>query len=84
MKSRTKKKNFTFADAAHLVVITQSASVNNLRIRLGLTYKRAREVMEQLIQAGIVGPSVTIQYGLNIQIMDETKTAGFRAGNYEV
>lgn len=56
MKSRTKNKDFTFDDAAHLVVITQSDSVNNLRIRLGLTYKRAREVMEQLIQAGIVGP----------------------------
>lgn len=56
MKSRTKKKDFTFDDAAHLVVLTQSASVNNLRIRLGLTYKRAREVMEQLNQSGIVGP----------------------------
>lgn len=56
MKSRTKKKDFTFDDGAHLVVLTQSASVNNLRIRLGLTYKRAREVMEQLNQSGIVGP----------------------------
>lgn len=30
--------------------------IDNIRIRLGLTYKRAREVMEQLNQSGIVGP----------------------------
>ena len=55
-KPKHSKSNEALNDAAHLVVITQNASVNDLRIRLGITYKRTREVMEQLNQSGIVGP----------------------------
>ena len=38
MNSRT-KKDVTFDDAAHLVVLMQSASVNDLRIDLGSQIK---------------------------------------------
>ena len=46
----------TFDDAAHMVVLMQSASVNDLRVKLKLTDAKALKVMEKLANVGIIGP----------------------------
>ena len=45
-----------FASAARMVVISQRASTSDLQRRLGMGYARALKVLEQLEEAGIVGP----------------------------
>lgn len=59
-----------FEDAARLVIITQYSCINDIRSKLGLTYKKARKVMERLINAGIVGP------------LDDNETAEVLITNY--
>lgn len=46
----------TFDDAAHMVVLMQSASVNDLRVKLKFTDAKALKVMEKLANVGIIGP----------------------------
>lgn len=48
--------DFAFDSAAHLVVITQQASVTYLRNRLGITENLARRVMQKLHKTGVIGP----------------------------
>lgn len=45
-----------FVEAAQLVVNTQRGSTSDLQRRLGMGYAKAGRVMDQLEQAGIVGP----------------------------
>ena len=45
-----------FEAAARTVVITQKGSTSDLQRKLGMGYARAGRVMDQLEQAGIVGP----------------------------
>ena len=45
-----------FEEAARAVVLTQKGSTSDLQRRLGMGYARAGRVMDQLEQAGIVGP----------------------------
>lgn len=46
-----------FEEAARLIVQTQQGSTSLLQRRLNLGYNRAGRVMDQLEQAGVVGPS---------------------------
>ena len=45
-----------FEEAARTVVLTQKGSTSDLQRKLGMGYARAGRVMDQLEQAGIVGP----------------------------
>jgi S-DNA-T family DNA segregation ATPase FtsK/SpoIIIE len=45
-----------FADAARIVVTTQQGSTSLLQTKLNIGFARARRIIEQLEQAGIVGP----------------------------
>lgn len=45
-----------FEEAAHLVVRHQQGSTSLIQRRLGLGYNRAGRIMDQLEQAGVVGP----------------------------
>jgi len=46
-----------FEEAAHVIVRHQQGSVSLLQRRLKLGYSRAARIVDQLEQAGIVGPS---------------------------
>ncbi len=50
------KNDATFDAAAHMVVLMQSASVNDLRVKLKFTDAKAFKVMEKLANVGIIGP----------------------------
>lgn len=57
MQCQTVQKNdATFDDAAHMVVLMQSASVNDLRVKLKFTDAKAFKAMEKLANVGIIGP----------------------------
>lgn len=45
-----------FEEAARTVVISQKGSTSDLQRKLGMGYARAGKVMDQLEQAGVVGP----------------------------
>ena len=45
-----------FVEAAKMVVMTQKGSTSDLQRRLGMGYAKAGRVMDQLENAGIVGP----------------------------
>jgi len=46
-----------FEDAARRIVISQVGSVSYLQRKLKLGYSRAARIMDQLEEAGIVGPN---------------------------
>ncbi len=50
------EKDERFDEAARLVVMTQRASASELQIRLGIGFVQAGRIMDQLEDAGIVGP----------------------------
>lgn len=60
----------TFDDAARMVVLMQSASVNDLRVKLKLTDAKAIKVMEKLANVGIV------------RSMDENESAKVLISNF--
>ncbi|HBG70978.1 MAG TPA: cell division protein FtsK [Bacteroidales bacterium] len=51
-----KNKDKLFEDAAHIVVALQQGSTSLLQTKLTIGFARARRIIEQLEQAGIVGP----------------------------
>ncbi|HPF00488.1 MAG TPA: DNA translocase FtsK [Bacteroidales bacterium] len=51
-----KNKDKLFNDAAHIVVTLQQGSTSLLQTKLTIGFARARRIIEQLEQAGIVGP----------------------------
>ena len=50
------KRDKLFADAARVVVSTQQGSTSGIQRRLSIGYARAGRIMDQLEDAGIVGP----------------------------
>jgi len=51
-----KNKDKLFDEAAHIVVALQQGSTSLLQTKLTIGFARARRIIEQLEQAGIVGP----------------------------
>ncbi len=51
------KRDHLFEDAAKLVVINQLGSTSLIQRKMNLGYNRAGRIMDQLEQAGIVGPN---------------------------
>ena len=49
-------RDIMFEDAAHVVVMNQQGSTSLLQRKLKLGYNRAGRIMDQLEEAGIVGP----------------------------
>jgi S-DNA-T family DNA segregation ATPase FtsK/SpoIIIE len=80
-----------FADAAHIVVRHREASVSMLQRRLDVGWARAGRIIDQLEQAGIVGPyvgsksrKVLVDNEANLaRLLAEAKPAGQPAGRGE-